>query len=60
MRGRIFPPLIQSNGGDRSGTQKQSREVIALRTEKLLNLAVRRSAVTLEQFLSNGGGRSQD
>lgn len=56
---RIFTAVIQSNKGEGSGPQKQSRKVKAPRTEKLLNLAIR-SAVPLEQFLSSGGSRSQD
>ena len=51
MEGRVSALLVQSSGGGR-GT--------ALRTEKILNLCKRRSVVTLERFLSNDGGRSQD
>lgn len=44
--------LIQLNGRGRGKVLRMEK--------KLLSLAVRRSVVTLEQFLSNGGGRSQD
>lgn len=59
VSGRISALLIQSSGGGRAWHTHKA-EAMALSTEKMLNLAIRRSVVTLEQFLSSDGGRSQD